>query len=102
MLTVTRLEVVRPFKIESGHGSIVMAASMKTPHRHLRSNEIKLGSDGLLDIPLQLTFCLQVKYMYVLYSGNFFLDLRWKLRFVTVYEAPPSWRGEVGDMLQLR
>ena len=57
-LTVTRLEVIRPF--ESGHGSIVMAASMKTPHRHLRSNEIKLRSDGLLDIPLQLTFCLQV------------------------------------------
>ena len=57
-LTVTRLEVMRPF--ESGHGSIVMAASMKTPHRHLRSNEFKLGSDGLLDIPLQVTFCLQV------------------------------------------
>ena len=33
---------------------------MKTPHRFLRSNEIPVPANGTLDIPLQLTFSLQV------------------------------------------
>ena len=57
-LQVTRLEVSRP--LEAGLGSIVLAASMKTPHRFLRSNEIKVPPSGLLTIPLELTFSLQV------------------------------------------
>lgn len=55
---MTRLEVVRC--IEAGLGLVVLAVSMKTPHRFLRSNEIRLPASGLLDIPLQLTFALQV------------------------------------------
>lgn len=55
---MTRLEVVRC--IEAGLGMMVLAVSMKTPHRFLRSNEIRLPASGLLDIPLQLTFALQV------------------------------------------
>ena len=55
---MTRLEVVRC--IEAGLGLVVLAVSMKTPHRFLRSNEIRLPGSGLLDIPLQLTFALQV------------------------------------------
>lgn len=57
-LTVTRLEIVRC--IEVGLGRVVLAVSMKTPHRFLRSNEIRLPPSGVLDIPLQLTFALQV------------------------------------------
>lgn len=61
-LQVTRLEVTRP--LEAGLGSMVLAASMKTPHRFLRSNEIIVPPTGLLTIPLELTFSLQV-YTYL-------------------------------------
>lgn len=55
---MTRLEVTRP--LEAGLGSLVLAASMKTPHRFLRSNEILLPPSGVVTIPLELTFSLQV------------------------------------------
>ena len=58
MLTVTRLQVVRP--LESGIGSVVLSASMKTPHRVLRSNQISLPASGLFDMPLEWTYSLQV------------------------------------------
>ena len=57
-LQVTRLEVARP--LEAGLGSLVLAASMKTPHRFLRSNEIILPPSGVITVPLELTFSLQV------------------------------------------
>ncbi len=59
MLTVTRLQVVRP--LESGTGSVVLSASMKTPHRVLRSNQINLRTNGVLDVPLEWTYSLQVR-----------------------------------------
>ncbi len=55
---MTRLEVARP--LEAGLSSMVLAASMKTPHRFLRSNEILVPPTGILTIPLELTFSLQV------------------------------------------
>ena len=60
---MTRLEIVRR-SIDSGqshsHGSIVLAVAMKSPHRFLRSNEIEVPASGVLNIPVQLTFSLQV------------------------------------------
>ena len=46
--------------LEANLASLVVAVAMKTPHRFLRSNEIPLPLSGTLDIPLQLTFALQV------------------------------------------
>ena len=46
--------------LEPNLSSAVVAVAMKTPHRFLRSNEIPLPPSGTLDIPLQLTFALQV------------------------------------------
>ena len=57
-LTVTRLQVRQ--SLEPSLPSLVVAVSMKTPHRFLRSNEIPVPATGTLDIPLQLTFSLQV------------------------------------------
>ena len=57
-VTVTRLEVRQA--LEPSLPSVVVAVAMKTPHRFLRSNEIPLPPSGTLDIPLQLTFALQV------------------------------------------
>lgn len=57
-LTVTRLEVKQC--LEPSLPSLVVAVAMKTPHRFLRSNEIPLPPSGILDIPLKLTFSLQV------------------------------------------
>lgn len=71
-LTVTRLEILRC--VEAGLHSIVLAVSMKTPHRFLRSNEIQVSSTGTLDIPLQLTFSLQ--YPHFLKRGGNVLQLR--------------------------
>ncbi len=56
-LQVTRLDVTRP--LEPGLASIVLAISMKTPHRFLRSSEISVGASGTLTVPLDLTFSLQ-------------------------------------------
>lgn len=57
-LTVTRLQVKQ--SLEPSLPSLVVAVSMKTPHRFLRSNELPLPASGTLDISLQLTFSLQV------------------------------------------
>lgn len=65
MVTVTRLEVKQ--SLELNLSSVVVAVAMKTPHRFLRSNEIALPPSGTLDIPLQLTFSLQV-VKYLLFS----------------------------------
>lgn len=46
--------------LEPSLPSVVVAVSMKTPHRFLRSNELPLPASGHLDISLQLTFSLQV------------------------------------------
>lgn len=75
-LIVTRLEIVR--SIDPGLHSIVLAVSMKTPHRFLRSNEIQLPPSGLLDIPLQLTFSLQ--YPHFLKRGGNVLQIRLQRR----------------------
>ena len=61
MLTVTRLQVVRPLQSGTGSGSVVLSASMKTPHRVLRSNQINLRANGVLDVPLEWTYSLQVR-----------------------------------------
>ena len=76
-MVVTRLEVLKP--IEPGTSSVVLAVSMKTPHRSLRSNEIELQSNGLLDIPLELTFSLQVFFILSLCSshGLFYITLQY-------------------------
>ena len=63
-LQVTRLEVTRP--LEAGLCSFVLAVSMKTPHRFLRSNEIPLPPSGTLTVPLRLNFSLQVHHLPVL------------------------------------
>jgi len=67
-LTVTRLQVRQ--SLEPSLPSLVLAVSMKTPHRFLRSNEIPLPATGTLDIPLQLTFSLQVPHHMCQLSGH--------------------------------
>lgn len=63
-MTVTRVEIVRP--LEPGLTSVVLAASMKTPHRSLRSNEIEISSDGTLNVQMEVTFSLQVSAHHIL------------------------------------
>ena len=70
-LQVTRLEVTRV--LEAGLVSFVLAVSMKSPHRFLRSNEILLPTSGTLTIPLKLTFSLQVRFLYCLSHGSIWL-----------------------------
>ena len=60
-MTVTRVEIVK--SIEPGLTSVVLAASMKTPHRSLRSNEFDISPDGTLDVPMEVTFSLQVNFV---------------------------------------
>jgi hypothetical protein len=56
-LTLTRLVVLRP--LGSDLASISIAVKMQSSKRTLRSNELILPQSGLLDTPLELTFCLQ-------------------------------------------
>lgn len=56
-LTLTRLVVLRP--LGSDLASISIAVKMQSSKRTLRSNELLLPPNGLLDTPLELTFSLQ-------------------------------------------
>lgn len=56
-LTLTRLIVLRP--LGNDLTSISIAVKMQSSKRTLRSNELVLPSNGLLDTGLELTFSLQ-------------------------------------------
>ncbi|XP_066262450.1 phosphofurin acidic cluster sorting protein 1 [Euwallacea similis] len=56
-LTLTRLQILRP--LGSDITSISIAVKMHSSKRTLRSNELSIPPNGLLDIPLDVTFCLQ-------------------------------------------
>ncbi|KAF2900154.1 hypothetical protein ILUMI_06021 [Ignelater luminosus] len=56
-LTLTRLVVLRPLGADLA--SISIAVKMQSSKRTLRSNELLLPSNGLLDTGLELTFSLQ-------------------------------------------
>lgn len=56
-LTLSRLTVLRPLGTEPT--SISIAVKMQSSKRTLRSNELTLPGNGLLDTGLELTFCLQ-------------------------------------------
>lgn len=69
---------------------------MKTPHRFLRSNEIPLSASGTLDIPLQLTFSLQV----LCYSVQMMLECRYH---GNVHSPQyPHFLKRGGNILQIR
>eukprot|EP00731_Ephydatia_muelleri_P028190 Em0019g1063a len=75
-VTVTRVEILRP--MEPGLTSVVLAASMKTPHRSLRSNEIEVSPDGTLDVQMEVTFSLQ--YPHFLKRGGNLLQIKLQRR----------------------
>ncbi|CAH1130756.1 unnamed protein product [Ceutorhynchus assimilis] len=56
-LTLTRLQILKP--LGSDITSISIAVKMQSSKRTLRSNELILASNGSLDTPLDVTFCLQ-------------------------------------------
>ena len=56
-LKLAHLKVVHPFSPDLG--SILIAVKMQSAKRTLRSNEIPLQSNGLIDTELELTFSLQ-------------------------------------------
>lgn len=56
-MTLTRLVVLRPLGADLA--SISIAVKMQSSKRILRSNEIMLPSNGLIDTGLDLTFSLQ-------------------------------------------
>lgn len=56
-LKLAHLKVVHP--VSSDLGSILIAVKMQSAKRTLRSNEIPLESNGLIDTELELTFSLQ-------------------------------------------
>ncbi|KAJ8980677.1 hypothetical protein NQ317_013289 [Molorchus minor] len=56
-LTLTRLIILKP--LGSDLNSISIAVKMQSSKRTLRSNELSLPQNGLLDTPLDVTFCLQ-------------------------------------------
>ncbi|XP_043203544.1 phosphofurin acidic cluster sorting protein 1-like [Amphibalanus amphitrite] len=56
-LKLAHLKVVRP--VSSDLGSLLIAVKMQSAKRTLRSNEIPLQSNGLIDTELDLTFSLQ-------------------------------------------
>lgn len=56
-LTLTRLVLLKP--LGSDLSSISIAVKMQSSKRTLRSNELTLPQSGLLDTPLDVTFCLQ-------------------------------------------
>ncbi|KAK9891066.1 hypothetical protein WA026_013392 [Henosepilachna vigintioctopunctata] len=56
-LTLTRLVVLKPLGTELH--SLSIAVKMQSTKRTLRSHELTLPSTGLIDTPLDLTFCLQ-------------------------------------------
>ncbi|XP_018563030.1 phosphofurin acidic cluster sorting protein 1 isoform X3 [Anoplophora glabripennis] len=56
-LTLTRLVLLKP--LGSDLSSISIAVKMQSSKRTLRSNELTLPQNGLLDTPLDVTFCLQ-------------------------------------------
>ncbi|XP_074035867.1 phosphofurin acidic cluster sorting protein KrT95D [Leptinotarsa decemlineata] len=56
-LTLTRLVILRP--LGSDLAAISIAVKMQSSKRTLRSNELVLTQGGLLDTPLDVTFCLQ-------------------------------------------
>lgn len=57
-LTLTRLVILRPLGSESP-ATVSIAVKMQSSKRTLRSNELVLTQGGLLDTPLDVTFCLQ-------------------------------------------
>ncbi|KAL1513885.1 hypothetical protein ABEB36_003225 [Hypothenemus hampei] len=56
-LTLTRLQILKP--LGSDTASISIAVKIHSSKRTLRSNELNLPSNGSLDTPLDVTFCLQ-------------------------------------------
>lgn len=56
-LTLTRLVILKP--LGSDLGTVSIAVKMQSSKRTLRSNELVLTQGGLLDTPLDVTFCLQ-------------------------------------------
>ncbi|CAG9813504.1 unnamed protein product [Phaedon cochleariae] len=56
-LTLTRLAILRP--LGSDLAAISIAVKMQSSKRTLRSNDLILPQGGLLDTPLDVTFCLQ-------------------------------------------
>ncbi|XP_049823599.1 phosphofurin acidic cluster sorting protein 1 isoform X2 [Aethina tumida] len=56
-LTLTRIILLRP--LGSDLASISIAVKMQSSKRTLRSHELNLPQGGLLDTPLDMTFCLQ-------------------------------------------
>ncbi|KAL3287852.1 hypothetical protein HHI36_002310 [Cryptolaemus montrouzieri] len=56
-LTLTRLVILKPLGSELQ--SLSIAVKMQSTKRTLRSHELTLPASGLLDTPLDLTFCLQ-------------------------------------------
>nr|CAI5819603.1 unnamed protein product [Callosobruchus analis] len=56
-LTFTRLTLLKP--VGSDLQAVSIAVKMQSSKRTLRSNELPLPSNGLLDQPLDVTFCLQ-------------------------------------------
>merc|ERR1711962_821094 len=56
-LTLTRLVLHKPLGADLN--SVIIAVKMQSSKRTLRSNEIELPSNGLLDTEIELTFSLQ-------------------------------------------
>lgn len=66
-LTLTRLVLLRP--LGSDLATISLAVKMQSSKRTLRSNELVLPQNGLLDTPLDVTFCIQYPH-YLKREGN--------------------------------
>ncbi|XP_001625918.2 phosphofurin acidic cluster sorting protein 2 [Nematostella vectensis] len=66
-LKLTRLEVLKP--LEANLREVIIAVSMQSSRRTLRSNEIILRQSGLIDTVLDLSFSLQYPH-FIKRNGN--------------------------------
>lgn len=66
-LTLDRLQVLKP--LENDLSTVIIAVKMQNSKRILRSNEISVPANGLLDTELDLSFSLQYPH-YVKRDGN--------------------------------
>lgn len=81
-LTLTRLIILKPLGSEMQ--SLSIAVKMQSTKRTLRSHELLLSANGLLDTPLDLTFCLQYPHFLKREGNKLHILLQRRKRYKTM------------------
>lgn len=101
-LNLTRLVLLKP--VAGDMNSVILAVKMQSSKRTLRSNEIMVPSNGLIDTELDLTFSLQYPH-FLKRSGNHLQIMlqrrkRYKNRAILGFKTLAGGVINMGEVLQ--